>query len=72
MQRAIDETYQDYMAKIALTIASNCHIESGTDFGEIRASLFGFKPSSARDVRTAEEIIADTMREHKMTIKEEG
>jgi hypothetical protein len=68
-QRMVDETYQDYMAKIALTMASNCHIENGRDFSDIRKEAYNLS-SAKSDSRSAEDIIADTLKKHKMTLKE--
>jgi hypothetical protein len=69
LQRIIDETYQDYLAKINLTMAENCHIESGKDFSEVRETIYN---PTIIDNRTGDEVIEDTFRKHGLKIKKEG
>jgi len=66
-QLILDTSYRDYEGKILLTMASNCHIENGKDFSDIRKMLFG---KIKIDMRSGEEIISDTFKKHGLKIKE--
>ena len=61
----LDISKSDYDSKLLLTIASNCHIENGKDFSELRREVFG---NRIRDERTGDEIIQDTFKKRNIRI----
>lgn len=56
-----DEIYDDYVAKILLTLASESHIENGKDFSDVRKDILN---PERIDGRSGDQIIEDTFRKH--------
>lgn len=61
--------HEDYIAKLLFTLASGQVISQGREYHEVRESIY--KPILI-DTRSADDVIADTLKKHGLRLKEEG